>query len=401
MDSWLQKDGVVRVVALMLAFVMWLFVINENNPQDTRTISVLPELRQLPAGMVLAEEVKPVSVRLRGRHNDLQAVAASEIDLYLDLSAAEEGEKDYPVQVTALPDNLQLVYLNPREVTVGLEAITQKELPVELVQRGNPTTGYAAGEPALSPVQVLLEGPRSRVDSANRAVVRLDLEGAQDNLRVSVPVQILDNKGAPAAEGLRIKPEVVEVALPVARLPAKIVSVEAQVTGEPAPGYQVAQVTADPDTVVVSGPPGVLAEVTSVSTLPLNIAGASSNQTEDVRIALPRDVRAEVEKVQVMVVIEQRTIQRTLDEIEIEVRDLDPELEAELEPSAIKATVSGLSQTISRLKAEDMTAYVSAADLAADEHQLAVTLELPSGVRQLELAPGQIKVTIKEKEDTG
>ena len=51
MDSWLQKDAVVRVVALILAFVMWLFVINENNPQDARTISVPPELRNLPAAV--------------------------------------------------------------------------------------------------------------------------------------------------------------------------------------------------------------------------------------------------------------------------------------------------------------------------------------------------------------
>jgi len=86
MDSWLQKDAVVRVVALILAFVMWLFVINENNPQDARTISVPPELRNLPAGLVLAEDIKLVSVRLKGRRNDLYATGSSEIGLYVDLS---------------------------------------------------------------------------------------------------------------------------------------------------------------------------------------------------------------------------------------------------------------------------------------------------------------------------
>ena len=63
------------------------------------------------------------------------------------------------------------------------------------------------------------------------------MEGVKDNLLVSVPVQILDSKGAPAAEGLKIKPEVIEVGL-VARLPAKIVPIQPQVVGEPAEGFK-------------------------------------------------------------------------------------------------------------------------------------------------------------------
>jgi len=49
-----------------------------------------------------------------------------------------EGEGTYPVQVATLPDNLQLVHVSPREAAVKLEAIIQKQLPVELVTRGNP-----------------------------------------------------------------------------------------------------------------------------------------------------------------------------------------------------------------------------------------------------------------------
>ena len=286
-----------------------------------------------------------------------------------------------------MPDNLQLVQVNPPEVAVKLEAIIQKEIPVELAQRGDPAAGYSASEPVVSPVQVLIEGPRSRVNIASRAVVRLDLEGAHEDLHVSVPVQILDNKGAPAAEGLRIKPEVIDVMLPIARLPAKIVPVNVQLAGEPAAGFRVAEVRVDPSTVLVSGPPGVLAEIASVSTLSVTISDATANLTEDVRIVLPRDVRAETEKVMVTVVIEQRTIQRTLDDTKITVRDLTPGLEAQIEPGSAKVTVSGLSQTINRLSTSDIVAYVSALDLAAGEHELPLRLALPDGVRQVRIEP--------------
>ena len=395
MDSWLQKNSVVRVVALILAFVMWLFVVNEQNPQDMRTILVTPKWN-MPPGLVLAEDIKPVSVKLRGRRNDLYATGASEIGLFIDLTDAGEGDGIYPIQTVTMPDNLQLVHISPRETTVKLEAIIQKQLPVELVKRGSPATSYAAGEPVLSPVQVLVEGPRSRVASANRAIVRLDLEDAKDNIQVSVPVQILDNKGAPAAEGLRIKPEVIEVTLPVARLPAKIVSVRPQVTGEPAEGFQVGQITVEPSTIIVSGPAAMLAEVTSVSTLPLDISGANSTQTGDLRIALPQDVKAEIERAKVTVTIEPRTIQRTLDNIAVTVRDLGSDLEGETNPKNTKVTVSGVYQIVNQLTSANVVAYVSAQDLAAGEHELPVRLVLPDGVRQVGIDPAQVQVIIRE-----
>ncbi|MGI6129482.1 MAG: YbbR-like domain-containing protein [bacterium] len=396
MDNWLQKDSVVRVVALVLAFVMWLFVINEQNPPDVRTVTVMPELRNMPTGFVLAEDAKPVSVRLRGRRNDLYAASAPEIDAFIDLSGAEEGEGTYPVELTPLSDKLQVVQVTPHEVTIKLEAIIQKQLPVDLIRRGTPATNYTAGEPVLNPVQILVEGPRSRVANASRAVVRLDTEGVKDNLQVSVPVQVLDSKGAPAAEGLRIKPEVIEVSLPVARLPAKIVPIEPQVTGEPGEGYRVTQVTVEPSTIVISGPAAMLAEVTSVSTLPFDIDGLTASKTVDLRVALPQEVLAEVERVQVTVTIEARSSQRTFDNLDLKIRNLGENLEAEAESKTIKATVNGLYQTINRLTAEDIAAYVSAQDLAVGEHELPVHLVLPDGVKQVGLEPTKVKITVRE-----
>ena len=397
MDNWLQKDSVVRVVALVFAFAMWLFVINENNPTDIRTITVMPELRNVPTGFVLTGDLKPVSIRLRGRRNDLYASSSPEIVVYVDLSAAEEGEGTFPVELTPLADNLQVVQVTPRETEIVLEAIVQKQLPVELIRRGTPATSYAAGEPVLNPVQIIIEGPRSRVANASRAIVRLDTEGVKENLQVSVPIQVLDNKGAPAAEGLKIKPEVIEVSLPVARLPAKIVSIEPQITGEPGEGYRISQLTVEPSTVVISGLAAVLAEVTSVSTLPLDITGLTTSQKTELRVALPQEVRSEVEWVHVTVNVEPRTIQRTFEKLAVNVRNLGEGLEeVTQQQKTVKVTVSGVYQTLNRITSDDIVAFVSAQDLDAGEHELPVRLVLPDGIRQVDTEPASVRVEIKE-----
>lgn len=398
MDKWLQKDAVVRVLALLLAFIMWLFVVNEQNPQDVRTLLVTPELRNLPPGLVLMADVKPVAVKLKGRRSELYAVGAPELGAYVDLAQATEGENSYPVRLTSVPPDLELVQIVPGEAVVSLESIVQQQLPVELIQRGMPAPGYAAGAPVLSPVQVLVEGPRSRVSLAKRAVVRLDTEGAKDNIRVSVPVQILDAKGAPASEGLRIKPEVIDVSLPVARLPAKMVPVKPQIVGDPAEGYKVSQVLAEPATIIISGPAPMLSEISAVTTLPLDVSGATTTQNGDLRVVLPQDVRAEVERVRVTAVIDPRTIQRSFDNVEVKVHDLAEKMAAELDKKSVRVTVAGLYQNVNGLTANDLTAYVSVKDLGLGEHELTVYLVLPDGVREVAIEPAKVKVTLKAAE---
>ncbi|HHY92037.1 MAG TPA: hypothetical protein GX511_01690, partial [Firmicutes bacterium] len=230
---------------------------------------------------------------------------------------------------------------------------------------------------------------------------RLDTEGAKDNIRVSVPVQILDGKGQPVPEGLRIKPEVVDVSLPVARLPAKMVPVKPQISGEPAEGYKVSQVLAEPATIIISGPAPMLAEITSVSTLPLDISGATTNQSGDLRVVLPQNVRAEVERVRVTAVIEPRTLQRTLEGVGLKVHDLAEKLTAALEPQNVRVTVAGLYQVVMPLTAEDLGAYVSARELGAGEHEVTVHLNLPDGVREVGVDPGKVKLTLKAEEPSG
>lgn len=401
MDRWLQKDPVVRVVALFLALLMWLFVVNEQNPQESRSLLVTPELRNLPPGLVLLDEVKPVTVRLRGRRNELYATGAAELGAYVDLGEASEGENAYPVRLTNIPPDLQLVQISPTEAVVNLESIVQQQIPVELMLRGTATIGYTVGTPVISPVHVLLEGPRSRVRLANRAVIRVDVEGAKDNVRVSVPVQILDNKGSPVTEGLRIKPEVIEVTVPVSRLPAKMVPVQPQIVGEPAEGYKVSQVLVDPERIAISGRAEMLAEIQSVSTLPLDVSGSTETKSADLRVALPQDVRAEVERVRVTAVLEPRTVQRSLDNVELKVRNLGENLAVELDPKRVQVTISGLYPVVNPITPADLVAYVNLKDLAAGEYEISVTLNLPDDVRAVAIEPSMVKVSINNPEPEG
>ena len=124
----------------------------------------------------------------------------------------------------------------------------------------------------------------------------------------------------------------IEVALPVARLPAKIVICKCTGRGEPAAGCKCTGIGGSGHC-HCQRTAGHASRGCSVSTLPFSISEATSTQTGDVRIAC-RDVRAG-EGTGDRKVIEQRTVQRTLDNIEVKTR-FSPDLEAETEPKTVK-----------------------------------------------------------------
>ena len=66
----------------------------------------------------------------------------------------------------------------------------------------------------------------------------------------------------------------------------KTVPVTAQVEGEPAPGFVVSGIAADPATVVVAGPAGALAGLGEAITEPVAVSGATSTVTETVTIGV-------------------------------------------------------------------------------------------------------------------
>ena len=48
MDKFLENQMAARLISLALAFFLWLFVVNEQNPEIDRTLVVVPRLRGCP-----------------------------------------------------------------------------------------------------------------------------------------------------------------------------------------------------------------------------------------------------------------------------------------------------------------------------------------------------------------
>ncbi|HCW50631.1 MAG TPA: hypothetical protein DGR79_00960, partial [Clostridiales bacterium] len=148
MERLLEKDVVLKVVAILLAVFLWVQATAEVNPVERFTfdgVGVVPE--SVPEGLVVMGNPRPakVNIAVRCRMRVGEKLTSSDFAAVVSLEGGHAGTYDYPVEVSA-PEGVELVDISPTTVSVTLEEVGTAEVPVTVELGGTCPEGYAAGE---------------------------------------------------------------------------------------------------------------------------------------------------------------------------------------------------------------------------------------------------------------
>ncbi|ADG81263.1 CdaR family protein [Thermincola potens] len=294
-----------QIVSLLLAVILWIYVSNEINPTTEQILNRVPlETRGLSANVAILEMPRAVDLRIQGPREKVQQVGIRAVEAYIDLSNAKTGEVSLPVRV-AVPEGVTVVDISPREVTVRLEKVFEKQVPIRLKQTGKPARGYRLLDPVFDPVRVIIKGPGSLLNKVESAIVQVNFTGSKDGFHGKMPVQAVDKNGNVLDSNLvSIFPSRVEVFVPVVLdMPSRVVPVKPVLEGQPAPGYIVSNIVPELATVSVFGRADLVRSIDQVSTAPLNIAGANADIYQEAALVLPPGLKASAVTVKVLVKI--------------------------------------------------------------------------------------------------
>jgi len=294
-----------RILSLVLAVGLWLYVSGDQNPLTEAFFNVPLEITGLPSDLVVDQSPQTVQVRLQGRQALVERLTARDVEAVVDLQGTNPGENQIPVQVR-LPENTTLVNVNPNTVTILLDQIKERQLPVEVsLNKNQVPAGFKILEPEVTPDEVLIAGPQRILDQIAVVEARVDLKNNRENLTIEVPVRALDRDGKSLNDWLKIQPSSASVLVPIVRdLPQKALAVKVPLLGEPAKGFAVTRVIIEPSVVAAYAPQELLDELEYLNVTPLDISGARDRVEAELKIELPEGVQAEKELIQVIAVIE-------------------------------------------------------------------------------------------------
>jgi len=292
-DKLLQNELFIRLFSLVVAILVYM-VSQGAGANVERVVTGVPvNTAGLGAGMV-ASSIRPatVAVTVTGSAAVVNALDTTKLSASVNLSAAKSGDRTYFVQVS-IPPGLQYVATTPADISVVVEPISNLEEAVQVDTSGTPAPGFGtSGTPSVQPAVVVITGAASAVQQVVRAAVTVPVDSASAPVTVQATVVAEDANHQPVT-GVQVSPAEVEVTVPVTPVvPEKTVPVEAQLSGQPAPGYSLAGASVSPAQVTVLGPQAALDALQTVSAEPVAVDGATGTVKLDVGVIQPPGVTA-------------------------------------------------------------------------------------------------------------
>ncbi|MFZ5809142.1 MAG: YbbR-like domain-containing protein [Chloroflexota bacterium] len=400
---WLRENLSSLTLALFLAIVVWVSAVVSNDPAITRTFSqpipleIIGQdsglvLRETPPGGVAVTVKAPQSVwdRLQSQPGQVHA--------WIDLSGLGAGEYTLPVNIRVGVTPYHIVRVVPEVVSLTLEPLASKSMPVEVVVIGEPALGYRKGALYLNPNQITVSGAKSLVDQVNRVQAEVDISGMSESQRRTLDLMVLDANGSELS-GVRLSPDTVTANQTISLLGGyRNVVVKVATTGEPAEGYWLTNISVSPPNVTVfsTNPQLVEALPGYVETDTVDLSGL--NDDVDIRVALklPAGVDLAGEE-SVLVRLNIAALEGSLPiTLPIDVVGLSPNYVAEISPNTVDVLISGPLPVLKALKTGNVRVIVDLSGRGPGSYQVTPIVDLlPTQLKVASILPESISVTIK------
>ena len=175
----------------------------------------------------------------------------------------------------------------------------------------------------------------------------------------------------------------------------KMVPIVPAIEGEPADGYLMGTVTADPATVEVVGPASALTSLTEAITEPVSIAGSSATITESVTVGVPdQSVRLrEPQTTRVTVNVSPAPAEWAVAAISVKIRNSGATT-AQITPTHVTVHVRGPRETMAS-GADQFDVWVDVSGLRTGQYQLPVRVVPPPRIGVVSVDPQELLVRIR------
>jgi YbbR domain-containing protein len=220
----------------------------------------------------------------------------------------------------------------------------------------------------------------------------MDPNGIDTN--TDVALFAIDEFGDPV-EPLDITPAEARVFIHV--LPAegsRSVLVKPRFSGAVALGYAVTAIDVDPLAVTVSGPSQALAQLDSVQTEPIDLAGRRTDLDVEAALELPAGITAaETSVVRVALTVEAQGSSR-LYVVGLALDGARGDLQYRLSVPDVLVTAGGLTSELEGLEPTALLGRLDVSGLGLGTHSVPVRVRPPVGLRVVEINPPNVAVTV-------
>ena len=215
MKGFFTKNLSLKLISILLAVILWYFVVSERSGQTA--ISIPLDFHNIPTSLIIIKNpVESINVQISGPVTLLRQLSPREVKAIIDLSNARPGLAEFTIQPEqiSLPRGLRVTMISPASIMLRFDRLLSKKLPVEAILVGKPSEGFKITGVSIDPSAVEIVGAQNELRGLKKIFTEeIDISGLKNDSVKKAPLDL---------GGLHIKSisrEEVKVSLKCAKVP--------------------------------------------------------------------------------------------------------------------------------------------------------------------------------------
>ena len=419
MKEWMNnaklfQNMTLKMASLAGAIIIWLIIMNINDPVVTRIIYDVPVnvvntsyIESMGLSYKISDGYDTIAVTVRGNRSLVESLTSSRFNVTADLTQIISLETDpvmVPLTVYCPSISSENLTASPRNINIDIEEMVSKEFVINATASGTtPANGFEVGEMTVEPETVTIRGPGTLIDKIERVNAIVDVTGIRTDKDMEPVIRITDKNGEQITDtqmsylSMNVTEEEMTVHVTVYAVRSGV-SLKVETSGEPASGYTVGNIAVTPSTLSVVGSRSVLDMLeqngnTITITADSGLVDVTDKVSDvsvkiDIRQILPEGLSL-ASQISTTAVVSVQILPANSRSVTVETRNIDLSgltdgRSCVFESSSLEIKIQGSPEILDGLSASDLRASVDLSGLMIGRQKVPVSVDLPDGCSLVE-----------------
>lgn len=302
-----RRNFLKKLIALIVAFCMWVYVMADQDPEINDSYVVPLTISNAPYEFIPLYDDKTVRLETRAPRSYFAKYDANAFRVFANLEGLGEGEHVITPQVI-MPQGFELLEIVPQTVTVKLDPLIEKQMPIEITTSGSLSQDSAIKEIEKSMDAVTIVGPKTFVEQVAKVLGNVNLSNNSSSFELQIPMHAVDAKGN-AISRVRVVPSVLTISVDIeSGIKKRIVPVVPELTV--ADGWELTKITVEPAQVEISGAESVINPIVTLKTTPVTVQTGQRIFKSNLKLVVPEGVTVKEIEVSVSAEVIRKPVMR-------------------------------------------------------------------------------------------
>ena len=395
-----------KIVSVVLATLLWLIVLNINDPEKTATITNIP-IKIINEDAITGQDKvyqvisgKTATVKVTGPRTIIDSLEASSFTATADMSKLSlTNAVGVEVELNSAAYRTKVELDSKTTMVVALEDLVEREFTVDIQQKGTEPTGYIVYDTVIHTDKVKVKAPESVMNNIAKVVAPINVSKATKDFSVTSIFEACDSAGnALNVNKKNITFDVSESRVDVIIYAVKQVPLKYEILEENYANTIFVSKTISKNSITLAGRKETLENVNEIvldtSNLVVNENESIYNLTYDVSELIPSETYLYGDTKTIVITVETDAIVRktfTVPVADIAIKSPAEGFTAYIETTGqLRYTLRG-RKSILDVYEPDTHMFVSAKGLTEGVYEVELQMELIEGVEQV----NKVYVTVK------